>query len=90
MPNLLPGELDQISTLASGDIFIVQPAAGPPCEYATATQLTAFVFSTGIALTGQTTATGATAGAVTLATGFAGYLVVSINGTSVKLPYLNT
>lgn len=53
----------------------------------TAAQMAQSVYATSVALTNQTTATAATAGAVTLATGAAGYLLVSINGTPVKLPY---
>ena len=87
MPNVLISELDPSGTLASGDLFLVQHAAGPPAEYCTAVQIAAFSFSTKLALTGQSTATIATAGSVTLASSAVGYLVVSINGTSVKLPY---
>lgn len=87
MPNVLISELDPSPTLASGDMFLVQHAAGPPAEFCTADQVAAFVLGSTPALTGQTTATGATAGTVTLATGAVGYLVISINGTAVKLPY---
>lgn len=55
-----------------------------------ATQVAAYVYATSVALTNQTTATAATAGAVTLASGPVGYLVISLNGTSVKVPYYNT
>ena len=60
MPNVLISELDQSAALASGSIFLVQPAAGPPAVYCTATQVatygtetalaTAMVFASGAAV----------------------------------------
>jgi hypothetical protein len=43
MPNVLISELDPSGTLASGDLFLVQHAAGPPAEYCTAAQIATFV-----------------------------------------------
>lgn len=56
-----------------------------------ASQVVAYTFSTTPLLTGQSTATSATAGAVSFtASTPVGFLVISVNGTSVKLPYFNT
>lgn len=87
MPNVLISELTAKAAVAAGDYFIVQPAAGPPADYCLATQIVAFTFSTNIVLTGQTTAAIAVAGVASLPSGPVGFLTVSINGTSVKLPY---
>lgn len=87
MPNVLISELDASGTLASGDMFLVQHAAGPPAEFCTAVQIRAFTFATNMALTGQSTATIAVAGVAALPSGPVGFLTVSINGTSLKLPY---
>lgn len=73
-----------------GDSFAGYQATASATVRFLATQVAAYVYSTTVALTNQTTATTSTAGLVTLATGAAGYLVVSINGTSVKLPYYTT
>ncbi len=55
-----------------------------------ASQVTAFVFSTNVALTGQTTATGTATGIVSyFASSPAGFVTVSINGSSFKLPFYN-
>ena len=53
-----------------------------------ATQVAAYMFSTDVALTNQTTSTSCATGAVSFfASSPAGFVTVSINGTSVKLPY---
>lgn len=70
----------------AGDRFAAWQTSASQTVQFLATQVTAYVFSTDVALTNQTTATAATAGAVTLATGAAGYVVISVNGTSYKVP----
>ena len=86
MPNVLISELDQSGTLASGDLFLVQHAAGPPAEYCTATQIEQYVNRTALA-TGFTLASGgkiSSAGNFTLGGGTAlatnatvGYVMVT-------------
>ena len=87
--NVTIHQLPTTVTLVAGDSFPAWSAVGASTYQAFATQVSAFVFSTTVALTGQSTATIATAGLVNLASGPVGYLVVSLNGTSVKLPYYN-
>jgi len=73
MPNVLISELDASSALASGDIFLVQHAAGPPAEYCTARQISTYVAQTSLA-TGVVLASGAavkSAGNFTLGEGTA-------------------
>lgn len=45
MPNVLISELDQIAAVVSGDVFLVQPEAGPPANYCTASQIATYVVS---------------------------------------------
>jgi len=52
-----------------------------------ASQIVAYTYSTTPILTGQSTATIATAGVADLPTGPVGFLSVSIGGTLYKLPY---
>lgn len=49
MPNVLISELDASAALATGDMFLVQHAAGPPAEYCTATQVSDYVTKTALA-----------------------------------------
>lgn len=73
MPNVLFSDLDQSGSLASGDIFPVLHAAGPPADYFTATQLGDYVTRTYTA-TAITVASGGTissAGNYTLGAGTA-------------------
>lgn len=72
----------------AGDYFAGYQVTASQTVKFTATQVAAYVFSTDVALTNQTTATSGTAGAAdALASSPLGYLVISVNGTSVKLPY---
>ena len=43
MPNVLITELDQRASILDTDTFIVQPAAGPPAEYVTASTLANYI-----------------------------------------------
>lgn len=43
MPNVLITELDQRTSLLDTDAFIVQPAAGPPAQYVTASTLANYI-----------------------------------------------
>lgn len=73
MPNVLISELSQKAALASGDYFLVQPAAGPPADYCFASQITTYVMQTSLA-TGVVLASGAaikSAGNFTLGGGVA-------------------
>lgn len=55
-----------------------------------ATQVFAYVYATTPVMTGQSTATSCATGAVSFfASSPAGFVSISINGTSVKLPYYN-
>lgn len=87
MPNVLISELDASPALVGTDQLLVQHTAGPPAENCTMTQVAAFTLATTPVFTGQSTATIAVAGVAALPTGPVGFLVVSINGTSFKLPY---
>lgn len=73
MPNVLISELSAKAALASGDYFLVQPAAGPPADYCFASQITTYVMQTSLA-TGVVLASGAavkSAGNFTLGSGAA-------------------
>lgn len=73
MPNVLISELDAHTAIVSGDYFLVQPAAGPPAEYALASQIATYVQQTALA-TGIVLASGAriqSAGNYTLGAGTA-------------------
>lgn len=73
MPNVLISELDQVTALASGDYFLVQPAAGAPAKYALASQVATYVQQTALA-TGIVLASGgkiSSAGNFTLGNGSA-------------------
>lgn len=74
----------------AGDAFPAWQTTASQTVQFLATQVSAFVYATTPVLTGQSTATIATAGLVNLASGPVGYLVVSINGTSRKIPYYAT
>lgn len=89
MPNVLISELDASGTLASGDMFLVQHAAGPPAEFCTAAQIAAYAFASTVVLTGQTTATtvGVAGAGPALPATPEGLLQISINGTAYKIPY---
>ena len=43
MPNVLITELDQRTTILDTDAFIVQPAAGPPAQYVTASTVATYI-----------------------------------------------
>lgn len=85
--NVTIHQLPTQSAIVAGDSLPAWSATGSSTYQAFATQVSAFVFSTTMVMTGQSTATIATAGAVTLASGPVGYLIVSLNGTAVKFPY---
>ncbi len=74
----------------AGDSFAAYQATASTTVRFLATQVFAYVYATTPVMTGQSTATIATAGSVNLASGPVGYLVVSINGTSRKIPYYAT
>ncbi len=63
----------------AGDSFAAYQATASSTVRFLATQVLQLVF--------QSTATSAVAGAVPLASSPVGYIVVSLNGTNVKLPY---
>lgn len=96
MPNVLISELDLSPALATGDIFLVQHAAGPPADYCTATQVVDWVMQTSLA-TGIVLASGASvksAGNISLGAGVAlatnatvGYIMItSCAGTPTGVP----
>lgn len=74
----------------AGDRFAAYQSLASQTVQFFATQVAAYVYSTSVALTNQTTATSCATGAVSfLASSPAGFVTVSINGASVKLPYYN-
>lgn len=77
------------ASVPGGDALLVWSATGSSSYQALATQMAAAVYSVSVTLTNQTTATTVGAAGVVTALPSAplGYLVVSVNGTSVKLPY---
>ena len=78
--NVTIGQFNTTTTApVSGDSFAAYQATASTTVRFLATQVLEYVF--------QSTATVATAGVVTLASGPVGYIVVSLNGTNVKLPY---
>lgn len=86
MPNVLISELDASAALASGDMFLVQHAAGPPADFCTATQIANYVMQTALA-TGVVLASGAVissagnytlgAGAALATTATVGYVMIT-------------
>ena len=90
MPSVLISELDTSPALVGTDMLMVQHSAGPPAEVCRMTQVATYVYATTVALTNQTTSVTCATGAVSFfASSPAGFVTVSINGTSVKLPYYN-
>ena len=86
--NVTIGQFNTTTTApVAGDSFAAYQATASATVRFLATQVAAYVYSTTVALTNQTTATAATAGAVTLASSADGYITISLNGTNVKLPY---
>lgn len=74
----------------AGDSIAAYQATASATVRFLATQIAAYVYSTTVALTNQTTATGTATGAVSFfASSPAGFVSVTINGTAVKLPYYN-
>lgn len=75
----------------AGDMFAGYQTTASNTVRFFATQVAAYVYATTVALTNQTVATSCSTGVVSyFASSPAGFVVVSINGTSVKLPYFNT
>lgn len=78
--NVTIGQFNTTTTpMAAGDSLAAYQATASATVRFLATQVLDYVF--------QSTATVATAGVATLASGPVGYIVVSLNGTNVKLPY---
>ena len=76
------------AAMAAGDSVACYDASASTTVRFLATQVVTYVFSTDVALTNQTTSTSCATGAVSFfASSPAGFVTVSINGTSVKLPY---
>lgn len=72
----------------AGDSFAAYKATASSTVRFLATQVASYVYSTTVALTNQTVATSCSTGVVSFfASSPAGFVTVSINGTSVKLPY---
>lgn len=90
--NVTIGQFATTTAPVAGDSFAGYQATASATVRFLATQVSAYVYSTTVALTNQTTATACSTGIVTafLASSPAGFVTVSINGTSVKLPYYNT
>ncbi len=75
----------------AGDSFAAWQATASQTVQFLATQVRAYVFASTLPLTNQTTATSCATGAVSFfASSPAGFVTISINGSSVKLPYYNS
>lgn len=78
--NVTIGQFNTTTTpMAAGDSLAAYQATASATVRFLATQVAAYVYSTTVALTNQTTAT--TAGAL------AGYVSVTINGAAYKMPF---
>lgn len=88
--NVTIGQFATTTAPVAGDSFAGYQSTASATVRFLATQVAAYVYSTTVALTNQTTATSCATGSVTFfASSPAGFVTVSINGTSVKLPYYN-
>ncbi len=90
--NVTIGQFSAATTApVAGDSFAAYQTTASATVRFLATQISSYVYSTTVALTNQTLATSCSTGVVSfLASSPAGFVVVSLNGTSVKLPYYNT
>lgn len=88
--NVTIGQFATTTAMAAGDSVAGYQATASTTVRFLATQVAAYVYSTTVALTNQTTATSTATGTVSFfASSPAGFISISVNGTAYKLPIYN-